>query len=595
MRTTILSLPMETLREIVDYAVDERHTDMKQIDWDAIFDCRKTIKSQRVISMQTVFNLRLISKRFYDAASHLLVPVLRIQLDEASLQRAEEISKVSQVAAGVKEVELILPYCPDNLACDLQTFTKFKIDQFDYMEESSRNSLTAIGDALEHEEYLETDEESDEEPFPPSEEMASDDNTDVSGSETSSTTKQLEQDPINGMNFVCASKKWLAMRAAWEDAIAPDGQELAMDADKRILHEGFERFRALYGKQHHLVTTGTFATRLGAILSRLSGVEWLNFKDETSDLTDEAKDMRFVKILLDADKIIDNLAEPMRWATACGIDAGPDVIFATIKAAALLWDVPIALHRAGVRFRKLNIQCFPGDRKFELESAANGFLKGTEVEFRNAFSSLDSFHFSPKSLSQGVFAIDLEAFTIGQEHQIIHYLKLCTSGAQLRDLCISFEHFRCMTMKLNRQDELLLSLDDVLESMGSTRLNTIQVESASVPQAGILGLCERLGPQTTRVSLTDLNLQIDSWPDVLQALRSAIGPRVAQGKCRFDMANFDTAELERYYKTLHNLQFLLRGQLVDIMSEEGVYDEVCDYVAGILDENPLSKYQENLE
>lgn len=390
MRSTMLSLPMETLREIVGHAVHEYQRDSGQVDWAAIIQGRQTVKTQKVISKQTIFNLRLVSKRFYDAASHLLVPVLRIHLDEKSLQRAEEISNVSQVAAGVREVELILPYCPDNLACDLQTFTMFKINQFYYMEETYRNSLTSIGDALEHEEYSEMDVELDGELFPLSEEMASGDNTDVNGSETSWTARQPEQDPIDVMNFIRASKKWNAMREAWEGAGVPDAQEHKSNADQRILLEGFERFRALHRKQHLLITTGTFATRLGAILSRLSGVESLCFKDETGELANEAEDMHYVKTLLDADKIIENLAEPMPWATACDIDAGPKKIFAMIKAAALLWDVPIALHRAGVRIRKLTIQCFPGDRKFELETATKGFLKGTEVEFRNSLSSLYS-------------------------------------------------------------------------------------------------------------------------------------------------------------------------------------------------------------
>lgn len=152
-----------------------------------------------------------------------------------------------------------------------------------------------------------------------------------------------------------------------------------------------------------------------------------------------------------------------------------------------------------------------------------------------------------------------------------------------------------MTMKLHRQDELFLSLADVLESMGSSRLNTIHVEYASVPKAGILGLCERLGPQTTCVALNHLNLQTGSWSYVLQAPRSAIGHRVAQGTCRFSMAEFDSAELERYYKTRDSLRYLLRGQLVDIMSKEGVFDDVWDYVAGRLAENPFSEPEENLE
>lgn len=591
MPTTMLSLPMETLREIIDYAVHEYYAELDSgpRDWAAIIQRRQTGQIQKVFSKETLFSLRLVNKRFYNVASHLLLPVLRIRLDETSLQRAEEISNVSQVAAGIREVELILPYCPDNLASDLQTFIRFKIDQFDDMEEKCRSYLLSIADDSEYEEYLEKCFELDEDSLPSLEEMTS------AASDEDEMAKQAEQEWVDETNFIRASKKWLAVREAWEGAALQETHKHTSEADHGILRKGFELFRAVHRKQHHLVTTGTFATRLGAILFKLGGAESLCFKDETSDLTDEAKYMRFVETLLDADSIMENLTEPMPWSTACLVDAGPEKVFATITAAALLWDVPVALHRAGVSIRKLSIQCFTGDRKFELEIATNGYLNGKEAEFRDGLSSLYSFQFSPKRSQTGIFLTDLEAFTVGREYQIINYLRLCTSSAQLRVLHISFEHFRCMTMKLNKQDELLLSLADVLESMGSTRLHKIQVEYASVTQAGVLGMCERLGPETSCVLLNQLNLQSGNWAGVLDALRSAIGPDVAQGRCRFSMANFDSAELERYYKASDSLRYLIRGKLVDIMRMEDVFEEVWDYVAGGLNENPLSRYQEHLE
>ncbi|CAH0023505.1 unnamed protein product [Clonostachys rhizophaga] len=71
---------------------------------------------------QTVKSLRLVSRLFKDLASPLLCPVVRLQVDDASITRVQDIMANPLLASGVRAFSISLEYRPTLLARDFQTW-----------------------------------------------------------------------------------------------------------------------------------------------------------------------------------------------------------------------------------------------------------------------------------------------------------------------------------------------------------------------------------------------------------------------------------------------------------------------------------------
>lgn len=84
----------------------------------------------------SVYRLRLTCKRLCEVASRLFMPVLRICLSEASLNRAEEIIKHARASQSIRGIELLLEYRPDNMAADFETFFEFRTSNLADLQET---------------------------------------------------------------------------------------------------------------------------------------------------------------------------------------------------------------------------------------------------------------------------------------------------------------------------------------------------------------------------------------------------------------------------------------------------------------------------
>ncbi|CAI6046511.1 unnamed protein product [Clonostachys chloroleuca] len=73
---------------------------------------------------QTVQSLRLVSRLFNDLASPLLCPVVRLQVDDASITRVQDIMANPLLASGVRAFSISLEYRPTLLARDFQTWLR---------------------------------------------------------------------------------------------------------------------------------------------------------------------------------------------------------------------------------------------------------------------------------------------------------------------------------------------------------------------------------------------------------------------------------------------------------------------------------------
>lgn len=75
---------------------------------------------------QTVQATRLVCRLFNKFASPLLCPTLRVRLDHASHGFVVKVSETYLIAEGVYNIEIVVDYCPRELAIDLLRFEKHR-------------------------------------------------------------------------------------------------------------------------------------------------------------------------------------------------------------------------------------------------------------------------------------------------------------------------------------------------------------------------------------------------------------------------------------------------------------------------------------
>lgn len=119
MKPFIFDLPDELLRRIFEYVrgiIYEK--DLYYIDF----------KSNSANSIREV---RLTCRRFYETSSHLLLDYVQVRLTRQSLAQLDEISRHSFVSRGVRVIRLALvPFYDEVLAHDIRSFTAYHVSKF---------------------------------------------------------------------------------------------------------------------------------------------------------------------------------------------------------------------------------------------------------------------------------------------------------------------------------------------------------------------------------------------------------------------------------------------------------------------------------
>jgi hypothetical protein len=138
---TVLDLPTDLLYSILSYFTDDCVSDRGDITW----GCRDHFgaREEDAARRRAVQNIRLVCHAFYDLAAPLLCPAPRVYLSQESLDAIEALSRSPAVAAGVRGLQIVLPYRPAELAQDFGRFYRQRMKMLDdwysscgYFEES---------------------------------------------------------------------------------------------------------------------------------------------------------------------------------------------------------------------------------------------------------------------------------------------------------------------------------------------------------------------------------------------------------------------------------------------------------------------------
>ena len=152
----VTDLPTEILHQVFSHFADARMGRPGRVDW-FWNEPYPDLEAKRA----AIYSARLACRRLHDIASPLLLPTVRVKLEQASLDRLDEISRIPHVAAGVRGFEVILAYRPEEFAGDFGRFIEHREgdlihgDKFKRLNEEEWTKGYGVYGTLLYEPYLE--------------------------------------------------------------------------------------------------------------------------------------------------------------------------------------------------------------------------------------------------------------------------------------------------------------------------------------------------------------------------------------------------------------------------------------------------------
>lgn len=116
-RVTLTDLPTEILCQIFDHFKDARMERRGRVDW-----FRNKNYDDLEVKRAAVLNSRLACRRLREVASPMALPTVRVKLEQASLDRLDEISRIPEIAGSVRGIEVVFAYRSKRLATNFGEF-----------------------------------------------------------------------------------------------------------------------------------------------------------------------------------------------------------------------------------------------------------------------------------------------------------------------------------------------------------------------------------------------------------------------------------------------------------------------------------------
>jgi hypothetical protein len=251
-------------------------------------------------------------------ASPLLCPTLRVRLDHASLDFVDKVSESPHIADGVYNIEIVVDYCPRELATDLLRFGKFRVGELvQRIRECCAYTMWEI---------------------------------EVNGEGHEENPDYPHEDYQQTIEY-CGK-----MRSAWLEYVKT-ADKGAMDAiNLEFLHlfvQGHQEYIQRHEEQFQLITDGSFVERLASAMSRMAHCSSIHFVDDV-DCYSMPENVSPLAFRDDARELARFMTSPLSWGYINHLPGGAEIL-----PAKLLWELPIALHKAGLTLRAMLIRTFP--------------------------------------------------------------------------------------------------------------------------------------------------------------------------------------------------------------------------------------------
>ncbi|KFZ00133.1 hypothetical protein V500_01167 [Pseudogymnoascus sp. VKM F-4518 (FW-2643)] len=459
----ILSFPEDVLYKIFNhFQCDKVHRGL--FDW-ALYDDGSKV--------QTVKTARLVCRLFNQLASPLLCPSLRLRLDHASLDFVDKVSQSPLIAAGVRNIEIVLDYRPRELATDLSRFKNLRKQKL----REIHSSLVSSAEAW----------------------------TDRSYEKDGGTIADYPYLDYT-QTFEYISMMWTAwdkhLSAASGDGEAKDAMSLEF---QRILRQGHQEYIQKHEEQFQLVTDGSFVGRLVSAISRMKHCASLEFVDDV-DCYSRPDNSSPIALRDDARQIHQLMTGPLSWDTINSLEGGAETL-----PVRILWDLPIATHRAGSTLRAMRVRTFPHQNCCPMDCSP------AWADLQAACQHLEVFSYGATYLSHGGRSFDPR---LAREQALIErYLGAVLSSAVLEAVDLALHDTVFHAVAVSYRVGLLL------RAISWPRMRNLKIADISLTQDELEGFCSGLGHAVEDICLRNVDVRRGSWAGALDMLRERVPKR----------------------------------------------------------------------
>ncbi|KFX86653.1 hypothetical protein V490_08985 [Pseudogymnoascus sp. VKM F-3557] len=416
---------------------------------------------------QTVKTARLVCRLFNQLASRLLCPSIQVRIDHDSLDFLTKVSESIFVAESVYSIEIVLDYRPRELAEDLLRFGNHRARQLItnvHNEcEQNINMWERGGYGIEIPDY----------PY--------------------SDYRQL-------MDY-CSE-----MHSAWSGYAAAENNlaEDAISLEKlEIFRQGHREYIQKHEEQFQLITDGSFVNRLVSAMSGMSHCASVRFVDceDCYSIPSNASPLTFRDDTLEFSRF---MTAPLSWRDINRLDGGAENV-----SAKLLWELPIALHNAGLILRSIFIRRFPHPNWYPVNYPAPW------TNLSAACQHLSEFHLESIILRGSSKPFDP---LLGREQALIEqYMGAVLSSEALEVIVISFQDIDTIASLYRPSTYYRAGL--LPEAINWPRIKRLDISHISFSQVELENFCSGLGYKIEDIRLCYMALRSGSWAGILDMLR----------------------------------------------------------------------------
>ncbi|KAL4795190.1 hypothetical protein BDV19DRAFT_389590 [Aspergillus venezuelensis] len=417
-------------------------------------------------SQKIIQNVRLVCREFNEVVSPLLCPVLQVDLDQASLDRAVNLFYTPLVASGIHAIRVGLQCFPEELARDPERFMELR--------------LRKVRRAVDEIEYRYDE--------PSADEQGSGDDTGAQGQ------NQLYSEALNR-----GHKIW----SSWDDYINRARTEPAPihgdDEYQEILRIGYEMFCLKHHQQLQILESHSFVRTLVLCMLRMPNALSLGFSDEVKDHPPQYS--------YDPDLLVDNevlfriITAPRSWQE---LEYTEDMHLATAR---ILSELPIAIHQAGVRLTDMYVGIFPciRDQTLVFSRPHDPTLwDGLRADFGDSLN-----------------CIPIRHSHLGRDDSLHlnEYLAALLGSPKLEIITI---HTAAFALDDGRGRQSEYNLSPVLAAAKWPCIRSLK--SVSITQSALEALFSGLGCSVEYLQLSSFELLDGRWAEALDILRDKVRP-----------------------------------------------------------------------
>jgi hypothetical protein len=552
----ILDLPTDILHDIFDHFRDPQTTVQGKVK----FTQKRKIHGRRddgTDRRQTVQNARLVCQLFNQLASPLLCPILQVQLDQASLDLANDISRNLLIASGVRAIQVVLDYRPEELATDLSRF-----------KDQRKKDLSVLYNKCGY--YAET--------------------WFLGGYDENDDTIC----PLPLREYNRAMQYYHSMCSAWDGCVRPADENAnedgtANDADRlehqRVLRQCHEEYRQKHEEQRQLITDGSFVNILAASISHMAHCSSLHFVDSIDsylDLYSENPTLLLSKS--HTEELSRFMATPQKWRTIEQLEGG-----AKLVPAKILSELVIAIHKAGATLRHIHIGCFPLLTNYSMLCPdRQDQLNPTWADLHAACQHLEEFVFGGLSMNNqplryNHLSAEDQAFTD-------KYLRAMLSGQSLEVVCLNFYAFGISDRRRGtHRAKASYRIGSILGTTNWLHVKRAAISSVSLNQDELEQFCNKLGDRLEAIRLRSVQLESGSWAGAMDILREKVSSRCLDMKCKVALGGLTGGEFGKGKKERNSLDSMFKFKASDF-EEPMIVTLSQKYVSGVeVAENPLRR------